>query len=157
MVVILFVVAAVAAIATPMADRMKNAAERRAFRDHLRAFALEARQRAIAENQTYLLTFEESENQFSSMPESGESDARTLVLPKGIAFNAGTMESGSGTYQVSLYPDGTAEGGIAELDEGGRTLYLKITSANAEVQLGEGEPPDQTVERWSAGTYEQRL
>lgn len=176
--VVVLIVLLFAALVVPSIVRDKEALEHREAYNKAYQLALRARVEAISSGLPHQLSFDDGEStlkvdrmdQPSTTSTTGQiqptatldEEQATMVasvrFPNGVSVGSvrlGTNETSVSEWKLRFYPDGTTDGGGAELNEGNQTKLLKIEK-DGRVTLNDGHFGDPLEDLWQAGDYDRR-
>ncbi len=161
MIVVVFVMAALASIAAPSISSMIKASRTRSYLDAVERLPSDASQEARRSG--VAVSLRADDNGTFQLEQSADANADPTVLkavdpvpevsPNRFATAEG--EAGSGDWEVKFYPDGTSDRGGVEFDEGGTTWALTI-DGHGRGTMSKSELPAVEDEQWPAGDYVHR-
>ena len=161
--VVVAVLLILSAAVVPNLIAMENSQRERAFYNTLANMPAQAREKAIAQGRTVSLQYNDTANQFqlhTTDDNGNDQTATTLDLLPGIQVNRvvlGTNDSSPTDWKLNFYPDGSSDGGGAEMSLPDSTaVSLSVEAANGHSQLLGDRLPDPNSQRWQAGDYVHR-
>jgi len=161
--VVIAVLMILAAAVVPNLVAFETSQRERTFYNTLANLPAQARERAIAQGKNVTLQYDDNANQFqlhSNDDNGNDQSISKLDLLPGMQVNRvmlGTTDSNSSDWKLTFYPDGTSDGGGAELTLTDSTIVsLKIEASNGHAQLLTDRLPDPSAEKWQAGDYVHR-
>lgn len=160
--VVITILALLAALVIPNVSAMKRSRDAQSLKASVLRLPAEAQNEARKSKLAVTLRAEGSDTLVMERAgEEGEepTEVKRLTLSQDLQLDSAQSEGQSvalGSWEWTVYPDGSAKPGLLELVEGSRVLDLRLP--------GEGELPRWTAattsqtddERWSAGELEQR-
>lgn len=160
MIVVVFVLAAMAAIAAPNVASMIKASRVRSYLETVQRLPQEAAQQARASGRPVALTADEDGSfRLEQTDENAEATVlRTVASVPDLSpsrFRTQLDETSSGDWLIQFYPDGTSDRGGVEFAEGDVSWAFTVDGrSHGELTGGELEPIEE--DRWPAGDYVRR-
>jgi Tfp pilus assembly protein FimT len=174
---VVIVIGIMAALIEPSYAHVKDGLAQRAFVNNLRSEIVRGRLQAIKDGQIVTLQYDPAGSQFTlsepPVPDANSTQTPELVtdlqnqqasqthaisIPSGVSFSdfkTGTTDQGSGTWQLHFYPDGTSDGGGAQVTIGKSTQSILVDTQGNPTMLA-APLPDTTNDIWTSGIYDQR-
>ena len=157
--IVITLVALFASLIVPNLVGSRETQRERAFVSALKRLALDARTRAISDNQTLHLTL--SGDRFSVSQDGDAKQRGAEILGLDLLASARVsrcqlngQDASTADWDLRFYPDGTADQGGIEIEVGQNVYVLNVTAK------GQGTVDDQLTDQstvqWQAGTYETR-
>lgn len=184
--VIIVVISLIAVMVYPNVFALRTSREAKNFLTNIRALAVQARNEAINRGQTIVMTSDSAnhhvtidvdttttnnnigaqqtqaplqlENGGASSTALPDFSAVNVTIPGNTTlqtFKLGTNDSNEGAWMLHFYADGRTDGGGFEILQYGQT-HSFVVDPNGSNQMLNGNYPDQTQNKWTAGQYEQR-
>jgi len=159
---VIVIIALFAGLLMPNLVRMKSSREEREFWVALARFTTQGRERAIQLGRTVTMQFDGTTNTltFTSInPDDGlEEDLAHLDLYEGtqvVKFEADDQQLAPSEWKLHFYPESKADKGGLELTLNNQTRALTVDQYGR-AQVIEGQLPDTTDDKWTAGDIEHR-
>lgn len=164
---VVIVIALISTIAIPRMLSMRVGHEFAIYRVGLVSMAQKAKRSAMQQQVPFVLQFngdnltiqELNPTEIQLEEQAGAAQSGSLTNIAGTEFTAFQVNGETVTqtdWQVTFYPDGTADKAGLEFDQKGRIWHFKINPLQGRATVEEGQLIDEQEDSWEAGTIEQR-
>ena len=157
--VVVTLLALTAAMVVPILSRWQDSQARASFFVEFRDIFSNARERAILSKTSQTVTYDGESFTTSFTDQDGNDNASGRVrLPDGFEasrFSVGGQEAPPTDWQLTFYPDGSAEPAGVEIQDAQNQWFLTV-DRRGRTQFGQGYMPDPSSQSWDAGDHEIR-
>lgn len=159
LVVVIFILLLLATAVVPRVVAIQKSRRLKDMEGRIIRLPIEARNEAVRAAMPVRLRVDGAALVIERSPVNGEAETvKRVPLIPGIQVDSvrlGEQPSNTGSWQWTVYPDGSAEDGGIQFEENGSEKSL-LLSSQGEARWILGDLPDEAPERWPAGQLKQR-
>ena len=159
LIVVLFILLLLTTAIVPRVAAIQKSRKLKDLEARVIRLPAEARNEAVRAGTPVRLRVDGAALVLERAPVSGTpEEVKRVALGGGLQVDAVAQDgrpANAGSWQWTVYPDGSADAGGIEFGEGASEKSL-LLSSNGEARWVRGDLPDGTPERWPAGSLQQR-
>jgi type II secretory pathway pseudopilin PulG len=157
--VVVMLLALTAAMVVPVLSRWQDSQDRAAFFVEFRNIFSSAREQAILTKTAQTVTYDgESFTTGFTDQDGNDNSSGRVRLPEGFEasrFSLAGQEAPPTEWQLTFYPDGSAEPAGIEIQDFQNQWFLTVDKLG-HPRFGQGSMPDPSSQSWDAGDHEIR-